>query len=78
MKNIKVVNIEYHYVEEDPKAEGFAHSYADVAVATGACFFDKDMDEWTEDEEHFDSTVMQNYESMEQLIELQKSGEAEF
>jgi len=36
------------------------------------------MDEWTEDEEHFDSTVMQNYESMEQLTELQKSGEAEF
>ena len=74
MKNIKLVNVQYHYFDEDPTAEGFEHSGADVAVATGHCFFDKEIDEWTEEEEHFDSQILQNYESMEQLLDLQKSG----
>ena len=78
MKNIKVVNIEYHYIEEDPKAKGFEHSYADVAVATGANYFDKEIEEWTDEEVHFDTQILQNYESMEHLRELQKSGQAEF
>ena len=76
MKNIKLFNIEYRYAEEDPS--DYLPKYNKVAVGYGDNFLDKHMDQWTEEEECFDTTFDYYYENATELLDHLDEGGGDF